>query len=130
MIRKLYIQIFRLSRHILQIGFSHFLTLRIEPRRKPRLRPVLRHRPSHKPRLRLRLRPTPRLRHWHSSFSHSFHILLLDLDQEKGYDPDQDTDQNIVQNLDQDLNIDQRQELDQESDIGTAVFRIRFIEVS
>jgi uncharacterized membrane protein len=60
-------------------------------------------------------------------FSHSFHRLLQnpDLDQDQvDPDQDQDLDQDKDQDKDQDLDIDQP------LDLGTAVFRIFFIDDS
>jgi hypothetical protein len=70
--------------------------------------------------------PRPRLRHWHSTFSHSFHRRLQDQDFALDLDPDQIPDQ--------DLDIDQGsdQDLDQDSDqpIGFACFRTCFFHSS
>jgi hypothetical protein len=61
-------------------------------------------------------------------FSHSFHRLLQDQDKDMKQDLDQDKDQNQV--LDKDLDQIPDQDLDQDLDLGTAVFRFRFIHVS
>jgi hypothetical protein len=66
----------------------------------------------------------PRHRHWFSSFSHSFHLRLQDLDLDQIPDQDQD------KALDPDQALDQNQDPDQDQDIGSAVFRIRFIDYS
>ena len=58
--------------------------------------PRQRHRSIFRPRLSPNNKPRPRRRHWHSSFSHSFHRLL----QDQYLDKDQDPDQNKA--LDQD----------------------------
>ena len=69
------------------------------------------------------------------SFSYSFHRPLQDLDQ----DPDQDTELEKYQRQDTDLDPDQNPDQDQEYldpdqypdlEIGSAVFRIRFIDHS
>ena len=77
-----------------------------------------------KPRPRPRtIQPRPRRRHWRSTFSHSFHRRLLDLDQHKS----------VYQDLDQDLDLDpdpyQHKQQDEDPDqaldpeIGFACFR-------
>ena len=62
-------------------------------------------------------------------FSHSFHRLLQNPEQQYQY-PDQDQDLEIDQAPCQDQSLDSDQSSDQDIDIGSAVFRIRFIHVS
>jgi hypothetical protein len=67
-------------------------------------------------------------------FFHWFHRPLLnqfidpDQDQELDQDPDPDLDQDKALDQDQDKALDQDLDIDQSLDLGTAVFRIRFID--
>ena len=84
--------------------------------------------------------PRPSLRLWFSSFSYLFHRLLLDrsipqnqdsdLEQNSEQNPDQDKDQRPDQGIDIDQHTDLDQELVPDLDIGTAIFRICFIDFS
>ena len=80
-------------------------------------------------------KPSPRPRNWFSGFSHSVHRLIhIDpvLDQDKDQDLDLEKPQDQVsfihQDQDKDQDKDQDQDLDQDWVIGSAFFRIRFID--
>ena len=72
------------------------------------------------------------MRNWHGRFSHSIHRRLQvqesDQDQDQSLNLDQDTDLYLYIDLDQDL--DQDTNLDLHPDIGSADFRIRFMDCS